>query len=136
MGTNTAANNKLYHGFQVGVGVPLFKAAQNSNIKVAELETKIIEQEALNYERSLTAKFQTLQTQLDKYAKAIQFYETDGRLLSQEIINTANVSFQNGEIDYLQYLQALESAKNIEQNYLDNLIAYNLTVLEMNFLSN
>ncbi len=136
MGTNTAANNKLYNGFQVGVGVPLFKAAQNSNIKVAELETKIIEQEALNYERSLTAKFQTLQTQLDKYAKAIQFYETDGRLLSQEIINTANVSFQNGEIDYLQYLQALESAKNIEQNYLDNLIAYNLTVLEMNFLSN
>jgi cobalt-zinc-cadmium resistance protein CzcA len=135
MGTNAAANNKLYNGFQVGVGVPLFKAAQNSNIKVAELETKIIEQEALNYEKSLIAKFQTLQTQLNKYAKAMQFYKTDGKLLSQEIINTANLTFQNGEIDYLQYLQALESAKNIEQNYLDSLIAYNLTVLEMNFLS-
>lgn len=136
MGTNAATDNKLYSGFQVGIDVPLFKAAQNSNIKVAELETKIIEQEALNYEKSLAAKFQTLQTQLNKYAKAMQFYETDGRLLSQEIINTANITFQNGEIDYLQYLQALESAKNIEQNYLDNLIAYNLTVLEMNYLSN
>jgi len=134
LGGNTANNAKLYNGFQIGVGIPLFKKAQQSNIKVAEIEQTIIAQQTLNLEVSLAAKYQQLQTELGKHEKALRFYQDEGRVLSQEIINTSTKAFKGGEIDFLQYLQSLETAKNVEKNYLDNLIQYNLTIVEMQYL--
>lgn len=134
LGSNTAGQAKLYNGFQLGIGIPLFRKAQKSNIKVAQLARNVIEQQTLNLELSLAAKYEQLQTELGKYEKALRFYQDEGRILSQEIINTSTKAFQSGEIDFLQYLQSLEHAKSVEKNYLDNLIQYNLTVIEMNYL--
>ena len=136
LGSNTADNAKIYNGFQVGVGIPLWRKAQRSTIEAGKLETKMIEQQALNYRLSIAAKKERLQAQLNKYEKALLFYQEDGRLLSREIINTATKGFKNGEIDFLQYLQSMENAKHIERSYLDNLYQYNLIVLEINYLMN
>ncbi|MEZ5039486.1 MAG: CusA/CzcA family heavy metal efflux RND transporter [Saprospiraceae bacterium] len=136
MGTNAASQSRIYNGFQIGIGVPLWRNAQKSNIKAAAIESKVIEQQALNHQTLLSASFMQLQTQLNKYNKALIFYQEDGQLLAQEIINTSSKAFQNGEIDFLQYIQSLEHAKNIEKNHLDNLFQYNLTVLEMNYIMN
>ena len=135
MGSNAANNAKLYNGFQVGVGVPLFRKSQKAAVNAAEFESKIIEQQAANYQLSLSAKRAHLQTQLDKFEKALRFYQNDGQQLSQELIKTSGKAFRAGEVDFLQYLQSLETAKNLEKNYLDNLIQFNLTVLEMNYLA-
>lgn len=136
LGSNTANNAKLYNGFQVGVGIPLWRKAQKANIRATEIEAKVIEQQTLNYRLSLSAKYEQLQAQLQKYDKVLIFYQQEGRTLSQEIVNTATKAFKGGEIDYLHYLQSLEQANAIEKNYLDNLLQYNLTVLEINYLSN
>jgi cobalt-zinc-cadmium resistance protein CzcA len=136
LGSNAANNAKLYNGFQFGVGVPLWGKAQKSNIKAAEIEGRVIEQQAANYQISLLANYQQLQAQLGQFEKALAFYQEDGRVLSQEIINTSSQSFKNGEIDFLQYIQSLENAKNIERSYLDNLFQHNTTVLEINYLMN
>ncbi len=136
LGGNTANNAKLYNGFQIGVGVPLWRKAQRSMIQASEIETKIIEQQALNYQLSLSARKEQLLAQLNKYEKAVSFYQQEGSLLAREIINTATKAFKNGEIDFLQYLQSMENAKTIEKSYLDNLFQYNSTVLEINYLMN
>ena len=68
--------------------------------------------------------------------KAIIYYETSGETLAKELTTSASKSFQNGEIDFLQYVQLLESAKNIQIAYLQNLNQYNTTVLELNYLIN
>ncbi len=134
LGSNAADNAKFYNGFQIGVGIPLFRKAQQSNIKVAEIERNVIAQQTKNLELSLSAKYEQLQTELGKYEKALRFYQEEGRVLSQEIINTSTRAFRGGEIDFLQYLQSLENAKNMDKSYLDNLIQYNLTVVEMKYL--
>ena len=39
-----------------------------------------------------------------------------------------------GEIDFFQYIQSVETATNIELTYLENLNAYNQTIIKINYL--
>jgi cobalt-zinc-cadmium resistance protein CzcA len=58
-----------------------------------------------------------------------------GSRLAAEIYRTAQKSYQNGDIDFFQFILSLETATGIELNYLDNLAGYNRIVLELNYLT-
>lgn len=73
--------------------------------------------------------------QLRKYEETLRYYENDGQHLSEEILKTASVGFQNGEIDFFQYIQSLENAYRITLSYLENLNNYNQTVIALNHLT-
>ena len=135
-GTNTGVNARRYNGFQAGVSIPLWFGANKSKISAAKTETMIIADESENYKIQLESKYQGLLSDLKKFQEGVDYYETTGNKLAKELTSSASKSFQNGEIDFLQYVQLLESAKNIQITYLQNLNAYNATVLELNFLTN
>ena len=135
-GTNNGVNAKNYNGFQLGVAIPLWFGANKSKINAAKTETFIVANEYENYKIQLQSKYDALLSDVKKYQETVDYYETAGRVLSKELTTTASKAFQNGEIDFLQYVQLLESAKNIEINYLQNLNKYNNTVLELNYLTN
>jgi cobalt-zinc-cadmium resistance protein CzcA len=73
--------------------------------------------------------------QLNQLNKALAYYEEEGAALSDEILKTANGSFRNGEIDFYQYIQSLESAYEVKLEYLDKLNEYNTIVIEINYLT-
>lgn len=135
-GTNNGVDAGNYNGFQVGIAVPLWFGAHKSKINAAKTETLIIANEFENYKIQLQSKYDALLSDLKKFQETIEYYESTGRDLSKQLTTTASKAFQNGEIDFLQYVQLLESAKNIEINYLQNLNKYNNTVLELNYLTN
>lgn len=133
---NSAENNKLYQGVNVGLGIPLWYGAQRANIKSAQLNVERTEQLATDYQSALTTAHERLMRERDKYQQALDFYNTSGKLLADEILVTARKSFVNGEINFLQYVQALDQAVQIRVNYLNNLHQYNQTVIELNYLMN
>ncbi|WP_310991184.1 MULTISPECIES: CusA/CzcA family heavy metal efflux RND transporter [Flavobacteriaceae] len=135
-GTNNGVNARNYNGFQIGVAIPLWFGANKSKINAAKTETLIVANEFENYKIQLQSKYDALLSDLKKYQETVDYYENTGKNLSKELTTTASKAFQNGEIDFLQYVQLLESAKNIEINYLQNLNKYNSTVLELNYLTN
>ena len=136
IGTNRAENARLYNGFQLGIGIPLWQKAQRSRIQAAEIHQQITDMQGRDYLAQLAANYQALRAQLDRYKQALDFYQAEGQQLAQQLIFTSSEAFQEGEIDFLEYIQSLEHAKSIEKNYLDNLIQYNLTVLDINYLMN
>ncbi|MTI26152.1 CusA/CzcA family heavy metal efflux RND transporter [Fulvivirga kasyanovii] len=133
-GTNNGLNAKTYTGFQVGIAVPLFYGSYRSRIASARTEASIRASETKNYNIKLNAKFQSLVADLRQYQNALDYYDTNGKALAEELITHASRSFQEGEIDFLQYVQLLEQAGDIEMNYLDNLLRYNHTILEANYV--
>lgn len=135
-GTNNGLDAKRYNGFQAGVSIPLWFGANKAKIKAAKTETMIMADESENYKIQLESRYQGLLSDLNKFQEGVDYYETTGGKLAKELTTSASKSFQNGEIDFLQYVQLLESAKNIEITYLQNLNAYNATVLELNYLIN
>lgn len=133
-GTNNAANAEIYSGFQAGIAIPLWFGAQRARINAAKVAIDVARQEQEDYLSKLISRVQALQTEIEQYRLAVEFYTGTGKDLSSEIIKNANLAFQGGEIDFFQYIQLLENAKNIELSYLDNLLKYNSAVLELNYL--
>lgn len=135
-GRNAVENNRLYKGINVGLGIPLWYGAQRASIKSAQLQVSRTEQLSTDYRSALLAEHERLQRERDKYQQALDFYNTSGKLLADETLVTARKSFVSGEINFLQYVQALDQAMQIHMNYLDNLRMYNTTVIELNYLMN
>lgn len=133
LGSNSNFNEKLYK-FQVGLKIPLLFMGNASKIKASKIALEISEQQAEEFELQLNSKRTQLMSELAKYEEALQYYQQEGKSLSEEILKTANGSFKNGEIDFFQYIQSLENVYQIELQYLDNLNKYNQTVISINYL--
>ncbi len=133
-GTNSALDGNLY-GYQAGLKIPLLFGGKASQIKASKIAEKIATEQSKDYEIRLNAKNSELQAQLQKYDKALVYYEEEGIALSDEILKTATISFKNGEIDFFQYIQSLENAYEIKLDYLENLNQYNQTVINLNYLT-
>lgn len=135
-GTNTASNAKFYGGFQIGISVPLNASAYKARISAAKVATARAETQAASFKRELLAAYEAVNADIRQYEKALDYYENTGKGLAEQLIFHANTSFAAGEIDFFKYNQLLEQAKSIEFTYLTNLLNYNLSVLEYNYLIN
>ncbi|WP_178989441.1 CusA/CzcA family heavy metal efflux RND transporter [Winogradskyella schleiferi] len=133
-GTNSGLNDNLY-GYQVGLKIPLLFGGQSARIKAAGISKKIVTQESNEYNIQLNAKFKQLTEQLNQLKMALAYYEDEGSNLSEEILKTANGSFRNGEIDFYQYIQSIESAYEVKLAYLSTLNEYNNIVINLNYLT-
>lgn len=133
-GSNNTAYKDDYSGFQAGIAVPLWFGAQKARIDAARTGVEIAEKEYEDYRAHLEARLQILTADLQQYREAVDFYMETGKELSEEIVHNADLAFRNGEIDYLQYIQLLENARNIVIRYLHDILQYNLTVLDLNYI--
>ncbi|WP_179353028.1 CusA/CzcA family heavy metal efflux RND transporter [Winogradskyella vidalii] len=132
-GTNDQLNDNI-RGYQFGLKIPLLFFGNSSKIKASKIAKDIIVEQKQDYEVQLNSEYKSLLTTLHKFEEAIHYYNTQGKRLKNEIIKTANRTFKEGEIDFFQYIQSLETATDIELTYLDNLNAYNQTVISINHL--
>jgi len=133
-GSNNGPDAQRYNGFQAGVAIPLWRKAHQARIDAATTEITIQQLETDNYQRQLYSKYQTLRSDLQQHAEGINYYRTTGQALAEETRFHAGKAFQNGEIDFLQYVQLLDNAQSIDIHYLTSLFQYNHTVLEVNYL--
>lgn len=135
-GTNTYENAKYYHGFQVGLAVPLFFGSQKSKIEsskislnaqklISENEIVLLENKIAGYKREEL-----------KYREAIGFYDSSGKQLHDEILRASVRSFQLGEIDIFKFTSSYETAVQIKLDYLENVLQYNRIMIEQLYLTN
>ncbi|HLW31346.1 MAG TPA: CusA/CzcA family heavy metal efflux RND transporter [Aequorivita sp.] len=134
IGSNSTLNENLYK-YQVGLKIPLFFGGNASKIKASKIAVEISEQQAEDFSLQFNSKQAQLMGEISKYEEALQYYQEEGKTLSEEILKTASGSFKNGEIDFFQYIQSLENVYEIELQYLDNLNKYNQTVIAINYLT-
>ncbi len=133
-GINSFSNLHLYPGLQLGVGIPLSKKAYHARIEAAQLE-------ADRYNLNLNASKKLMQRQRDKLSTGltningrIQLYEGVVDRTVSDLIEFSKKALDGGEIDYFQYLLALENAGTMKIKYVDLIHEYNHTIISMNFL--
>jgi len=131
----TATTNESLSGYQLGLKIPFLFGGTSSRIKAAGIAADIAVAESKEYNVQLRAKLIALQTELSQLQETLDYYENEGATLSEEILKTAHGSFRNGEIDFYQYIQSLESAYEISLDYLDKLQMYNQTAIAINYLT-
>ena len=64
------------------------------------------------------------------------FYESTGLRQAEEIIKAATLAYRAGEISFAELSQYLAQAIEIKKNYLENLNAYNQSVIQYYYYIN
>lgn len=135
-GTNSYTGSKIYPGIQGGITVPLFFGAQRSQVRASKFHKEMMELEAMNYEKNLGSRYSQTQFKVDQNLEVIKYYQEEGEGLATQLMEQANRSFQEGEIDFLQFVQLVENSMNITLQYLESKYNYQINVLEINYLIN
>ena len=130
-GTNLAAGSKIYPGFEVGLGIPLFFGAQSAKVKSSKSVQQQLELEAVNFQSRLESQSRALQSTLAQQLSVIQYYETEGKQLGNQLREQAIRSFAEGEIDFIQYVQLIENSQSLDLQYLQAKRDYLLNQLEL-----
>jgi cobalt-zinc-cadmium resistance protein CzcA len=130
-GTNLAAGSKIYPGFEVGLGIPLFFGSQSAKIKSSKRVQQQLELEAVSFRSRLESQTFVLQSTLDQQQAVIRYYESEGMQLANQLREQAIRSFTEGEIDFIQYVQLLENSQSLELQYLQAKRDYLLNQLEL-----
>lgn len=132
-GTNNYVGAQNYYVYQIGVSIPIFFGAQKSKIQAQKIAYSISSAQLDEYSIKLNNKILGLQNELQKYDQSIQYFYSNGETISNEILKYAENSYKYGEIDFFDFIQSVENALNIKLEYLDNLLMYNMLVLELNY---
>lgn len=132
-GTNNGFNSTL-RGYQIGLKIPILFGANSAKIKASKIASETLIAERGNYKIKLQNSYKAHLAKLKQFEEALQYYESYGNSLKNEILKTANRTFSEGEIDFFQYIQSIETASTIELSYLKNLNDYNQTVISINHL--
>ncbi len=131
----TVNGNEGFFLYKLGINVPLFFWAQQGRTQAAQLQTQIAtevwKQQKLDWER----KYERIQGEIQKIDASLAYYENHGLDLAKEQLEAAVLSYQMGDIDYVAYIQNLDQATQIRQEYLQYLNAYNQAVIELQRLS-
>lgn len=123
-----------FMGFEVGVSVPLFFGAQKARVKAAKQElllTKIKAQQTEYRHRNLYRQA------LNEYARAqkdLDYYVREGNPGADRMLEISRVSYEKGDIGYVEYIQNLQTAADIHLRYARALNTYNQSVVMLNYL--
>jgi len=135
LGSNQNENGKYYHGFQVGVAVPLFYGSSKARINAAKLSANaknlLIENEMTLIKNQLNQLF----SDHLKFKALLDNFKLSEEPLMTEIMKTAIKSYQFGEINFYQFVSSYETAIQIQFNYLDNVLNYSRTTSEITYFS-
>ncbi|MBT8186108.1 MAG: CusA/CzcA family heavy metal efflux RND transporter [Croceitalea sp.] len=122
-------------GYQLGLKIPLLFSGQSAKLKASKLAEEAAQETYKSYALQINVKYKEYEAQLEAIQSGLSYFENEGTQLSDEIVKTAQLSFKHGEIDFFQYIQSIENAYEIKLNYLSQLLQYNQTVIQMNYLT-
>jgi cobalt-zinc-cadmium resistance protein CzcA len=135
LGSNQYQNNKNYHGFQVGLALPLFYGSTKSKINATQISANAKQLSVENQIDLLNNHLNQLMSEKLKYKTQLNSYKTSGEPLMNEILHTALKSYELGEIDFFQFVNSYETAIQIRLEYLDQLLKFNKTATEIKYFS-
>lgn len=124
-----------FYGLYVGLKVPLWFTAQHQRSKAASLEAKAYSMEVQDLQVELQAYVEQLRRQLSQLEIQIQYYQNEQITLANELLNTAQKSFDAGEINYLSYVNYLDEAIEIKLDYQQVLLEYLQRYTEWQYLT-
>ncbi len=135
LGSNRFENSKYYHGFQVGVAVPLFFGSEKGRTQAAKISGEAQSLLSQNELLLIRNRLNELINQQNKYKALLEYYNTTGKILYDEIMRTALKSYELGEINFYQFVNSYETAVQIQTEYYENIYGYNISTSEIKYFS-
>jgi cobalt-zinc-cadmium resistance protein CzcA len=128
--------SKRFQGFNVGITIPLTFFSNASKVKSLDHKQQAIQKEADNGKLILQNQLHNAFQQYNQNLLQYNYYKLTALPNAEIIISTAKVGFKSGDIGYIEYLQALQTATDVQLSYLQSVNQINQSIININFLIN
>ena len=127
---------KRFQGINVGIGIPLTFFSSSARIRSMDYKRQALQKEADNGKLFLQNELYALFQHYSLQRNQLDFYTTTALPNAETIISTGTLGYRNGEIAYMEYIQALQMATEIQLNYLQLVNQLNQTQIQITLLTN
>ena len=120
-----------FMGFSVGLTLPLFFGTKRANLLAARRDLEIAQMRIEEERVRLNKEYAEAKNEYLAARQALSYYEQTGLGQANEIARLAKVSYELGEIDYMEYIQNIETATAVELEYLESIERYNQSIIKL-----
>jgi heavy metal efflux system protein len=138
----TGADNKLYspskrfNAVQLGIGIPIFAKAQKAKISSAKFGKQLAQSNYAVGVQALQSEYNTAYLQYHKHLQTVQYFETAALKNAALITATANQQLTNGSINYLDWVQLINQATTVKNDYTEAVKNLNESIIQLNYFTN
>lgn len=125
-----------FQSIQFGIGIPLFFGGQNSNIEAMKINVQTSQNNYLFGLQTMKTQYQQAIQHYNKNLQTVNYYESTANNNADIIIKTVNLQFQNGDINYLEWVLLTNNAISIQSEYIDAIKNLNQSIIELNSFTN
>ncbi|MEG1021280.1 MAG: CusA/CzcA family heavy metal efflux RND transporter [Myroides sp.] len=118
----------------VGITIPLTFGATKARVRSLDFQKQSLELNAKLEQQQLKTELQNSLTQYAQYLSQFNYFKQQALPNAAEIIKAAKLGYSTGDITYVEYLFALQTATDIQLNYLKSIQQINETVTRINSL--
>ncbi|WP_345951227.1 CusA/CzcA family heavy metal efflux RND transporter [Mucilaginibacter sp. PAMB04274] len=123
-----------FQGVQGGIALPLFFKPYASRIKAARIQKEVTQAEYDLAQRNLSSEYAQAFQDLIKNQRSTEYYEKSALPNVNLILKQGQIAYRNGEISYVEFVQALKTFSDIRIAYLQAINQYNQSVYTLEYL--
>lgn len=123
-------SDKRFSYFNIGISIPLFTATK-ARIKSLDYHKQAVEANAKQQQILLETQFQNAIKQYSQDLAAFNYYKEQALPNANDIVSSAQLGYRTGDISYVEYLYALQTATDIQLNYLKSIQQVNQSVINI-----
>ncbi|GAB3662952.1 CusA/CzcA family heavy metal efflux RND transporter [Echinicola sediminis] len=125
-----------YSSFQIGLNIPLAFHQTQAEVKAAKLSASQAEQFYQNERLELRTAYANAYEQVVKWKASYEFYTKEALPLSIEQENAAVLSYSEGAIDYITFIQNIQDVIKIKLGALETLDRYLQSKISLAYYEN
>ncbi len=111
----------------VGISIPIFTTAR-ARTRSLDYQKQSLEQHAQWQQQQLKTELENALKQYEQYVAQFTYFKEQALPNANEIIQAGKLGYSTGEISYVEYLYALQTATDIQLNYLKSIQQINEAV--------
>lgn len=125
-----------FYGWQVGISAPLLFFSQAGKTKASKLDLQIADQQFEQKSLEVNADYNQLTSRYLILENIIEYYQEEALPLADEQIQASNLAYRLGSIDYVQFIQNIEAAISVKQQFLSQQAEYFNLSAQLKYLTN
>ncbi len=129
----TINKESLFQGFTAGLQIPLFGGVNTTKAKAAEISVSQSQLALDKNKMMLNLQKEELQNNFQKQQKNLAYFQNEGLHYADQIIETAQKSYANGDMSYWSYISFLNQAIDIKKQFAEATHSYNQSAIELQF---
>ena len=132
---------ELYYGkgqrfssFSVGLAIPLTYGATKAKVRALGYQKQALAQEARWQKAQLETQLTNALRQYEQHLQQFRYFKSQALPNADAILDAGKLGYQAGEISYVEYLLALQTATTTQLNYLKSIQALNESLIQIHSL--